>query len=634
MSYNNSVSCLKAYPNLEAIDFFFAQQMQADIQAKNELSSQDNKVFFHLMLALQQSLRQGHSCLPINKIANKTLWQDSEKNIKGFHFFSEAELNSLLANYAITINDNAPIVLEYQSLYIRRYWQFEVNIAKAINIRHQQAKQLQASLSPQQQQIAQNLLNKLFPSSTQNTQTNWQKVAIANAIGRKFTVITGGPGTGKTFTVTFLLALLQSIHNKSLNIQMVTPTGKAAQRLQQSVIAAKQALTAHNIEQAIIDAIPETASTLHRLLGFRPQKLQRKYNEQKRLPCDVLLIDEVSMIDLAMMSRLVNSLEDDCMLILIGDPKQLPAIETGNILAELCDENFPSYSQATLNHILAISSEQIQNKKNNNKTDYDYFSQLQHSHRFSGDIKQFADLTIQKNETQSILLLEKHQLDPISLNELEKSYQNQQRQLYFIQNTRFKTWLKSVCSLYFSKIAQADSLTQAFNQLAAFRILLDLRVGECGVVAVNKQIEKILQQTNSAIIPSGNYPGRPIMITENNYKLGLFNGDIGLLWKNELGQLSAYFEQSSDKFKKVTIGRLPQVETIYAMTIHKTQGSEFPHVAIVLSTKENNNLSGELLYTAITRAKEKLSIIADKQIWKQALSQESRRYSSLQKRLN
>ena len=238
----------------------------------------------------------------------------------------------------------------------------------------------------------------------------------------------------------------------------------------------------------------------------------------------------------------------------------------------------------------------------------------------------------------------------------QKLLEHQRHEIDFKQNTSlnyfddglYKNWLVKACRHYYSKISTANNLQQAFEILESFRILLPTRVGERGVEQVNKTIEYLLQQDNKTIRSEKNYSGRPIMVTQNSYNNNLFNGDIGLLWKNKQGQLTAWFEQeeikpntdssttTEDKQKKhyrnISLARLPAVETVYAMTIHKTQGSEFDHVAIVLPQQNSKTLSPELLYTGLTRAKNQLSIITNHSVWEHALNNRSWRYSGLKER--
>ncbi len=614
MIYSDSGSCQQQLDDIEAIDYFMARQISIELELEEEA------LFFHLLLALQWALRKGHSCLPVKDVMGKIYWANSEKGLKGYYFPSLIEINACLDALAITPDDNAPIVLDNQALYLRRYWQFEVEIAETL-----QSRMTLLPLDRQQQSRAKEIISQLFNENlSSQSEADWQQVAVANALGRRLSIISGGPGTGKTYTVTRLLATLQAVNNGQLKILMAAPTGKAAQRLKESIAGAKSDLKKQLVDVHIIDSISEEAVTLHRLLGFRPNNLKLNYNAKHPLNCDVLLIDEVSMIDLPMMARVLRALPEQSMLILLGDADQLPSVETGSVLADIACQQHPGYHHDAAEQIKLFSGQIV---SENTDSHYSHLTLLTKSRRFGGDIGAIATEVISAKAHDSWERLLKNEQTIISFEYAEKG------QLNYLPDALYEKWLIKACQYYFLKISKAQNLHKAFSALARFRILLPTRVGERGVEQLNKTIEKLLNKYNKTIYPEQNYKGRPIMVIQNSYSSNLFNGDVGLVWPDDNGKLTAWFEDEDARYRQISLARLPSVETVYAMTIHKTQGSEFAHVAIVLPQTEHSLLSPELLYTGLTRAKESLFIIGSEAVWKKALSERSWRYSGLRNRL-
>ncbi|GAA5219053.1 exodeoxyribonuclease V subunit alpha [Corallincola platygyrae] len=645
MSYQSSEQCMAQLSDIEAIDYFFAKQMLDELSAEltPEYDEEEQALSFHIFLALQWSLRQGHSCLPLSALAEQTYWQDHENDQPGYQFPALALLQSLCERLNITGDANLPVVLEQSTsghvLYLRRYWQFEREVAHALKQR-----MLLDDVKPAQLQRVKTLFPSLFPNVFQATsdsqQPDWQQVAVANAIGRKLSVISGGPGTGKTYTVARLLvAMFAAAEQGDFRVMMAAPTGKAAQRLKESIMNAKGQMLTQGIDAALVAQIPDEASTLHRLLGFRPQSLQLKHDQEQPLHCDLLLIDEVSMIDLPMMARVLRALPEHASLVLLGDSQQLPSVETGCVMADLSLSQVTGYSKRAAAQIAEISGQKVPVSEQGdcayeNASDYDYLTLLTESRRFGGEIGEFAQKVIGADASacRQMLLARQQTMTPEQSN---FSFAHKPDiQLTYIDNPSLDNWLKAASYHYFQPIAKQSCLDDAMNYLEGFRFLVPGRQGERGVEGLNLRIEQWLAKRNSAITPGSHYQGRPVMIVENSYSTGLFNGDVGLIWPDETGRLVAWFEQEEGGYKRISLGRLPRVETVYAMTIHKTQGSEFKHVAIVLPEQESQLLSPELLYTGLTRAREHLYVAGDLSIWLAALSKSEQRYSLLRQRLS
>lgn len=579
------------YTGLEAVDVFLSATLC------QSLGSQCG-VMQHLIMALSKALRHGHSCLPLADIAGQTYWASTASAantantgaalLPGYTFAAFDLLVDRVQNCPITPDHNAPLVFDNKRIYLRRYWHYEQQVAKHLLQRMQVSQ-----LSPQQQSIADEVLPRLFPMSVGQVsdpivgqvsdqasgQTDWQAQAVKDALVRQVSVISGGPGTGKTYTVARLLVALQAVSAAPLTMAMAAPTGKAKQRLLESIIAAKGQLLEQGIDPSLINSLPDTALTLHGLLGLRPNTHLVKYHQGHALPIDLLLVDEVSMVDLPMMARLLDALPPHCKLVLVGDAQQLPSVAAGSVLADI-----PSSA----------------------------ISYLYKSHRFDGQggIGLLANQVMHNQAAQSFHLLSTH------------------KDLHLITQDQFDPWLEQMCDQYFVPMLTAQGLDAAFVCLNQFRILAATRQGDLGVEGLNERVERLLSRRLSQVRLGQNYHGKPVMVTKNHHGLGLFNGDIGIVWAQADGQLNACFLQAN-QVRKVNVGLLQDLETVYAMTIHKTQGSEFGHVALIIAPQAERLLSSALLYTAITRAKMNCSINVNQSVWHKAVGNKVQRWSGL-----
>ena len=530
------------------------QAMAEFLTARCGLVGEQQTEFKQLFLDLSAAQGAGHSCLGVN----------------------EAQQKVLISSPMVSASENTPLILEGSQLYLQRYWQYESRLVNNIHQRIQRNIDKPAVLDE--------LLAKYFPADPEINETDWQREAAASSAQQAFSIITGGPGTGKTTTVLRILALLQELHSGELSIALAAPTGKAAMRLQQSLMEGKQKLP--DLSELLLESIPEKVSTLHRLLGPINQSTQFRHHARKPLSCDVLVVDEASMIDLAMMSKVLDALHPDARLILLGDQDQLASVESGAVLSDLC---------------ASLPAQTLQLKK---------------TYRFTGPIKALAIAVNQRQAKQAWQILQDSEQSIVSVVEddpvahIQKHYQ-----------------------AYIQQIKRSSDPEAAFAEFSKFQVLAAVRKGPQGVEGLNQELEKRLQAQNMATYHTW-YHGRPVMISRNDPSLGLFNGDIGLcLYDAEREQMRVWFEQSDGTIRPVLPGRLPEHETVYVMTIHKSQGSEFAHVMIVLPEKNNPLLSRELLYTAITRAKEKVDIAALPAVFKYTVNQQVQRQSGLQEKM-
>ena len=658
---------------LVAVDYFFAKEInqclifKPDSTSLLELNQEiKQRQWFHLLIALSASLRDGHSCLPLAQVAGKRLFtagmNESNSETKGFLFSDLNTLTALVAELLLTDpnNENAfeqPIVCSHERLYLRRYYQFEQELKQVVRQRRIIKSALDAPSNNSIEALddvgnIKSIIGSLFPdlaqlNDVQPSEIDWQAVAVANAINKNFAIIAGGPGTGKTYTVTKLLAaLLMLARTKSNNsdsftipnISLVAPTGKAAQRLSESITSAVKAFRG-SIDDKILDLIPEQAKTLHRLLGVIPDQVNFRHHQENQLNIDILLIDEVSMVDLPMMTRIFRALPTKTKVILLGDADQLPSVAVGSVLADFAPRPHLGYS-AVNHHYLAqvtgynsLTKVETAEANNSQYSAADCVTFLLKSRRFDGEggIGRIANFVINGQYQESWQLLKQSETqDNASLSQgLSKD-----KQLTLLSGS-IETWLAPLVEQYYLGLFQCSKVEEAFELLAKFRILSSTRKGPQGVESLNALVIDILR--NKGAIPFNRfesnthlYAAQPIMINENDYRLGVYNGDIGVLWRNAQGHLMAVFENAKGGLDWILPSRLPKFETVYAMTIHKTQGSEFDHVAMVLpEQKDNRLLSRELLYTGITRAKKHLSIASSQSVWQSGVSQQVNRHSGL-----
>lgn len=608
---------------LRALDYQFGRFIE---QHSLEQEQGDELVFYTAIL-LSKAQAEGHVCLDLSLYAGRTT-----PLLTGGTPIQWPELaqwqNRLKQHPTIALapQANAPMVLNGQRLYLARYWFYEEQVASAINDSTQYAAKLPAS-EPLQQQ-----LNQLFPEPEKKSEINWQKTAATLAQRQKFLVITGGPGTGKTTTVIRLLALtlMQASSPETLQIKLVAPTGKAAVRMTESIRNAKAALNASETIKALI---PEEASTIHRLLGAKPNSVNFRHHQNNRLHLDLLVVDEASMIDLPLMAKLLRALPKSCKLILLGDKDQLSSVEAGSVLGDLCASIQVAPKGALMNYSPEQSNWLAQVLERNfqahtaslfaNRLD-NSLCMLQKSYRFGGGIGQLAQAVNTGHWPESQRLLQNPELNDIHWQHAEPA---SLLQLALHHYAKFMDGLE-----------QAPE--QVLRQFDAFRVLAASHSGELGTKAINQAVIQGLKSRGvvaSELSEGALFAGLPLMILRNDYNLKLFNGDIGIVLPKGSGsdELRVFFLQTDGSVRAVLPGRLPEHEVAYAMTIHKSQGSEFAQVALALPSEISYLplLTKELLYTGITRAKQEITLFSSEKSLKHAIVSKTRRESGLSAKL-
>ncbi|OZI67370.1 exodeoxyribonuclease V subunit alpha [Bordetella genomosp. 11] len=610
-----------------------------------------------------------------------------------------------------------PLVLVERRLYLRRCWQYEQDINAGIAARLARNSGLQAALPPSRLRA---MLDALFPRDTAGglaPGTDWQKIACATAARSAFTIITGGPGTGKTTTVVKVLAVLQALalrgmapagtaadapddapaagEPRPLRIRLAAPTGKAAARLSESIAGAVSRLPIGDLPDgaAVRQAIPTSVSTLHRLLGSRPGSRKFRHDAEHPLALDVLVVDEASMIDLETMAALLQALPARGRLILLGDKDQLASVEAGAVLADLCREAHAGrYTSDTRDWLEQVSGERIDADLLDDAagTPLDQaIVMLRHSHRFAADsgIGRLAS-AINAGNRQAVARFWRQPhagVTRLAGRECERDF------AALVLDGQARTELELAMMgdpaghglaasgpdegrtgapdggldgrgdsasapgphgyARYLRVMQArrpapgagqedldDWARQVLRSHGAFQLLTTLRQGPWGVDGLNRRVARLLHEHGLIDATDGWYAGRPVLVTRNDYALGLMNGDIGITLALPVGagqapvlRVAFPMTDGSGRVKWVLPSRLQAVETVFALTVHKSQGSEFDHAAVVLPERISPILTRELLYTGITRARAFLTLLSPggDHVLEQGIARQVRRASGL-----
>ncbi len=498
---------------------------------------------------------------------------------------------------------HTPLVVEGGRAWLRRYWRYEREIEGSLRARAEVVASLPDPV------LVRAELDRLLPPATDDS-VDWQRVAAVLALRSPLAVICGGPGTGKTFTVLRVLVLLQRLAVAPLRIALAAPTGKAAQRLGESVRAGLDALALDADERT---HLPTEASTLHRLLGFRPQAVDPHRGREHPLDLDVLVVDECSMVDLPLMAKLLRALPASARLLLLGDPDQLPAVENGAVLATLAACNLDNaFSTAAARWIAEASAESVASDASRTAI-ADGIVRLERPRRFGGD--------------SGIARL----VRAIRLGDAERVFDvlgGSDDITWHVVPRRFDG-VEGIAAL---RAAHADLLdarspAEALAALGRFRLLCALRQGPAGVSGLNLAVGNALYGSH---LRDTLHAGRPILVTSNDPALGLYNGDVGILFDEMHGApLRAWFARSGGELRACIPAQLPAFESAYAMTVHKAQGSEFDAVDLVLPAKPHPLLSREWLYTAVSRARRRLVVEGSREVIAAALERQVERFNGL-----
>ncbi|AXO86985.1 exodeoxyribonuclease V subunit alpha [Pseudomonas parafulva] len=541
-----------------------------------------------------------------------------------------------------------PLVLSAQRLYLRRYWRYERRVDHSLQQRIATHEAIPHDLPAR--------LAQLFEGGAPAGQVDWQKLACALATRAAFSIVTGGPGTGKTTTVVRLLALLQGPaveQGRPLRIRLAAPTGKAAARLTESI--------GQQVERLQVDAtlraqIPTEVSTVHRLLGSRPGSRHFRHHAGNPLPLDVLVVDEASMIDLEMMANLLDALPSRARLVLLGDKDQLASVEAGAVLGDLCryaeEGRYTAATQAWLEQVggQSLHDSGLLPGDAQQHALAQQVVMLRHSRRFGegsgiGRLARWVNLQ-QAEQARALLSLPPDDVfglalrgehdrafDRLLLEGLGRGEEGPQG---------YRSYLRTLGRHRPAPGTPADAsewehwAARVLGSFEGFQLLCAVRRGAWGVEGLNERVARVLHGAGLIDTRLPWYEGRPVLVTRNDYGLGLMNGDIGIALRlpDETGETSLRVafarNDGSGGVRFVLPSRLNEVETVFAMTVHKSQGSEFSHTALVLPDALNPVLTKELIYTGITRAKACFSLIEPRAgVFEEAVKRKVRRISGL-----
>jgi exodeoxyribonuclease V alpha subunit len=564
--------------------------------------------------AVSLSTSAGHTCVHVDNV---------------FAGEDAAQVRALLLDSAVVATperlEALPLVLDEEGrLYLHRYFDYERRLA---------ARLLAAARRPLQAAAAGTAarLAELFPSrdgpapdvpAPDGPAPDWQRVAAALALTRRLTVVSGGPGTGKTTTVVNVLACLIE-QQPGCRIALAAPTGKAAARMIEAVNA-----RASTLPEAVRRLLPVEARTVHRLLGVTPRGDGFRHHAGNRLPVDVLVVDEASMLDLALATQLLEAVPDDARIILLGDKDQLAAVEAGAVFAEASAD--PSLDAATRAEVAALCGVEasalqpaaVQPPHALANTTV-WFTE---THRFAKDsgIGALA-AAIRAGDPGAVIALLDAGADG-SVRRLDDD-----RGLVAHVREGYAAYVDAVCT-------HAGDVSAVARALDGFRVLCAVHEGPRGVQRLNQQCEQMMRSAvaRQPSMPAGTpawYPGRPVMVLRNDYIVKLFNGDVGITLPDEDGVLQVYFAAPDDTFRAVAPARLPEHETAFAITVHKAQGSEFDRVAVVLPEHRSPVVTRELLYTGATRARREVTLCGSPAALERAVLTPTRRHSGLMARL-
>ena len=575
---------------------------------------------------LSKKLQEGHICIPED--APLSLPPETGYIVKRIPDFK------LLKKMVTTAETDqpAPFVYSHNRLYFQRYFQYETAIVSGIKVLVSRSRDMFTSRKLQLESIKEKLIS-LSPTYRLDglqpaEKTDWQLVAVIRALLSDFSIITGGPGTGKTTTLANLLYMVLSLEPDAA-ITLAAPTGKASMRMRQSLQE-----KSGKFPEAIQNKINTLrASTIHSLLGYKRNSIYFKHDAANPLPYNWIIIDEASMIDMPLFAKLLAATGTQTRIVLLGDKDQLASVEAGSLFGDLC-QSVPQlnlfsadernwFNQFISEEERSINQDFIRNEQENYSLLCNHIVELKLSHRFQerGEIGKLSKAVIhnRKEETEKMI------------------QENGKGEVVFMKDA-FTDSLKDFSKGYLSYL-QEENIATALEKLNKLRVLVTVRQGDYGLHEINRKIESILSQEAGQWINPDRpfYYNRPVMVTKNNAELGLFNGDIGIVRYDEQKRLRVWFqdEQSKEGVRSFLPSYLSDCETVFAMTIHKSQGSEFDQVLVVLPDQSDNRLlTRELIYTGITRARKKVILHGTEEVIYAGMARSVERSSGLQIRLN
>jgi len=563
---------------------------------------------------LSKNLMEGNICIPIEEPTirrSESPYQEvcDLKTLKGLKYLVTTKQEEI-----------APFILEGNKLYLHRYFRYEsiiVNRIKELVFKGNEKSIERMKLLSSKAELVHsfNADYPIQPTTTDELKIDWQIVAVLQALLQDFSVITGGPGTGKTTTLAKVLAILFSLE-PSARVALTAPTGKASMRMYESLTQ-----TSLKVGDEILNLFKQLKpTTIHSLLGYQRDSVNFKYNSNNPLPYDWIIVDEASMIDVPMFAKVLDAMSDTCRIILLGDKDQLASVEAGSLLGDFClslnaINQFSNERADWINSFIIDSNRKITSNHIHptNSLLANNIIELKYSHRFNieGGIGKLSNAVLTNNQE----VIE------------EYSYHNTDSNIHIDTKADDKI-LAKFCAGYKDFIQETD-IKVALKKLNNLRVLVAVREGERGLYAINRKIELELSRLKLINIDNEFYSNRPIMVTRNMYQLGLMNGDVGIIRDGRI-----HFDMAEEGILSFLPAYLTDAETVFAMTIHKSQGSEFNEVLIVLPEGiDSPLLTRELLYTGITRAKKSVTIQGGMDSIMQAAGSTVKRVSGIREKI-
>ena len=505
----------------------------------------------------------------------------------------------------------APLILdENERLYLQRYWKYEDELARNLRARLREHPIRDFNHA----ELASNLA-KLFPA-----QSDLQKVAAFVAATSRLCVISGAPGTGKTRTIVLICALLIALAGKrDLNFALAAPTGKAAARLKETIAQTRPLL---RLPSAIDENLPADASTIQRLLGAKGDSPHFRHDAKNPLVADVVIVDEASMIDLALLAKLFDAVRPDARIILVGDKDQLASVEAGSAFRDICTPGFELGVSVSLAEAFAkCMGEEWGGTSASEAPIHSVVVELRRNYRFTPEtgIAELSSAVNQGDAESAIAVLKKGGRIYWRPTPSAKSFERELRERVFPR---------------FEKFSALTDPADALNQLAEFTVLCALRRGPFGAETVNRLLGRMLRETGSLEDDGPYHAGEPVIIVRNDYNVGLFNGDLGIVLPDPTSsELRVFFRGEDGDVLNFAPGRLPAHEPAFALTVHKSQGSEFRDALLILPERDAPVLTRELLYTGVTRVRETVEVWAAENILRQTIERKIERNSGLRDRL-
>ncbi len=560
------------------------------------MRSEDDQVVLLAAALAVRGTRFGHVCIRLASQQDAVFVDGLEAVDTDALPWPESEAwERVVAGSPLVGDGDAPLVLVDDRLYLQRYHAYEDLVAGFIADRiESKAQGLDPAVSA--------FLDTALPSDDATEPTR-QRIAAGIALSGRFAVIAGGPGTGKTHTIAAMLSALAQSDEPFPLVALAAPTGKAAARLGEAITEAATGIGGE-AEKRLAGV---EGTTIHRLLGFHPARGRFLHDRDNRLPHDLVIVDEMSMVSLPLAARLLSAVRDDATVVLVGDPYQLESIEAGTVLADIVTPPGSDDQEETAAVKPPIA---------------DHVVVLDRVHRFveGGEIADFADAVRLGNDGRAIELLSDGSKDLVWIRgDSGKDFDDLVERI-----TRHRAGLVEVAR-------DPGRIDEALDALDGLAVLCAHHRGRQSVDQWRHLIEAALDEEYPGLRFGAEwYPGQPVMITSNDYRLNLFNGDIGVTVETDDGPKVAFGRGGIRTFPRSHIG---DHTTVHAMTIHKSQGSQFDEVVVALPAESSRLLTRELLYTAVTRASDRVTLVGDEAVIRQAVNRSVARASGLGVRL-